>query len=94
MSFICEKCHNVSKPYENMFVVVIDKRDKTYYYLVIKKQRNLKKEYLGYKDKIELEIAKEELKRFGYEIIKEFTTNGYEIVKENRLCTVCIKNEK
>ena len=94
MSFICDKCHNISKPHEKMSVVVIDKRDKSYYYLVIKKQRNLKKEYLQYKDKIELEIAKEELKRFGYEIIKEFTTNGYEIAKENRLCIKCISDEK
>ena len=36
MSFKCDKCHKISKPYEKQHKIIVEKREKTYHYFVIK----------------------------------------------------------
>jgi len=83
MGFRCQKCNETSQPYEKQNKVVVEKRDKSYHYYVVKirLQRGKTKETYT-------EIKPDEKDR-SRQIIREFTTRGWEIEKELKICGGC-----
>ena len=90
MGFKCQKCNETSQPYEKQNKVVVEKREKSYRYFIVKVrlQRNKTKE-------INTEIKPDERDR-NKQLIREFTSKGWEIVKEQICCERCanIKERK
>lgn len=87
MSYRCDKCHNNSQEGEKQNKLVVEKKNKAYHYYVVKVrlQRGKTKETYT-------EIKPDEKDR-NKQIVKQFTTRGWEITKELKICGRCA-NEK
>ena len=88
--FRCEQCNKVTKSNESMNKLVIEKRPKEYYTLILKKKKGKDKIIRHYK------LSVDELQEFTerhWEKTNEFTSKGWEIKKELNVCLACYKNE-
>ena len=83
MGFRCQKCNEVSQPYEKQNKVVVEKRDKSYHYYVVKIR--LQK---GKTKEIYTETKPDEREK-NKQLIRQFTTRGWEICKELKTCERC-----
>lgn len=83
MGFKCQKCNKTSQPYEKQNKVVVEKRNRSYHYYVVK-VRNPH----GKIKEIYTEIKPDERDR-NKQILKEFNSRGWEIVQELRVCEEC-----
>lgn len=81
--FKCQKCHNSSKYGEKQHKIVVEKKEKTYHYFVVKIRKGR-----GKTEQITTQIAPDK-RNPNRTIVKEFTTKGYEIVKELKICERC-----
>jgi len=84
--FICDKCKKSSNPKEKQNKVTIKTREKYYHYYKVK-----------YKDFRRFKIIITENKHFAKDkdnkILKEWKSNGKEIIKEINLCNKCYNKE-
>lgn len=83
MGFRCQKCKKISQKGEKQHKVVIEKREKTYHYFVVKirLQRGKTKEIYT--------KTKPDEKDRNKQVIKQFTTKGWEIAREQNCCKEC-----
>ena len=81
--FKCEKCHKNSKYGEKQHKLVVEKREKSYHYYVVKVRLQR-----GKTKQIYIETKPDERDR-NKQLLKEFTTRGWEIVRELKLCETC-----
>ena len=84
MSFKCQKCNRISEVYEKQNTLIIEKRDRSYHYYVVKIRGNY-----GKTKEIYTEI-KPDPKDKNKQILKEFTTKGWEIVRALKVCGRCV----
>ena len=84
MGFKCQKCNEPSQPYEKENKVVIEKKDRVYHYYVVKVRLQRGKVKEVYTE------TKPDVRDRNKQILKEFTTRGWEIVKELKICGRCI----
>ena len=83
--FRCEQCHNVSQSREQQYILVVEKRPKTYtYYLV--KTRSKDKEDVSNWVTVRPESGESR-------VVKTKTTQGWEVVRETRICKQCLPRE-
>lgn len=83
--FNCEVC---KRPSYKMERIVVEKRNTTYYYTVIRKKRTGSIKILNYM------LSEEEIsnyKKEGFEVFKKAPSKGTEIVKEIKVCRNCSK---
>ena len=81
--FRCEKCSQISKSGEKQNKLVVEKRDKTYHYYVVKIRG-----HYGKNEEIYTE-TKPDPKDKSKQILKEFNTKGWEIIRELKICGRC-----
>jgi len=88
MGFKCQKCNKASLPDEKQRKLLVEKRERTYHYYVVK-IRNL----YGEDKEIITEIKPKDDEK-DKKILKEFIKKGWEIVKELKVCKQCaeVKN--
>ena len=84
MSFLCQICNKASQAGEKENRTVKEKRTRTYHYYIVKFR------VFG-KDKIIITESKEFAERKEHKILKQFTTRGWEISKELKICGNCVK---
>jgi len=82
--FRCEKCNKNSRYGEKQNKVVIEKREKTYHYFVVKVRKGR-----GKTEQIITQTAPDK-RNPNKQIVKEFNTKGWEIRKEIKVCERCI----
>jgi len=89
--FICDKCGKSSLPYEKQNKIVVEKRDRIYYNVIILDIVNKTKKFLQFPEKNYkiLEDLKLRSKEENYKILKDYCSKGSEIRKEISVCTKC-----
>ena len=85
--FICYKCKKMSEVGEKQNKVITEKRDRTYYNVIVLDLITKEKKFLQYANKDYKILA--ELKEKGYKVIKDYLSKGNEIRKEISVCTKC-----
>jgi len=85
--FKCQKCGKNSLSYEKQNKVITEKRDRTYYNVIVLDLITKEKKFLQYANKDYKILA--ELKEKGYKVIKDYLSKGNEIRKEISVCTKC-----
>ena len=88
MSYICQMCNKTTTSGEKLNKIVLDKRKKTYYNILFKKKRN--NQILIKRNFMNAELI-EQLKRDGWDKIKERSSIGWEISRELNVCKECYK---
>jgi len=83
--FKCQKCNKISNIYEKQNTIIIEKREKSYHYYVIKVRLGR-----GKTKQIITQTAPDK-RDPNKQIVKEFNTKGWEIVRELKVCKECIK---
>lgn len=87
--FKCQICNKVSKAKEKINKIVLDKRKKTYYNVLLRRKRSSAKMI---KHHLLDEKTLEELKYEGWDKIKEWNSIGWEIVREIDVCKECYES--
>ncbi len=85
--FICDKCKKMSEVGEKQTKVILEKRERTYYNVIILDFITKEKKFLQYANK-DYKILTE-LKEKGFKVIKDYLSKGSEIKKEISVCTLC-----
>ena len=89
MSYICQKCGATVPDRVPQNLTIVKTRDKNYYHLVVKNPVSHKKEIYNYNSFEERQEAHKKFLENKYEIIRQWTTKGSEIVKEMGVCPQC-----
>lgn len=79
----CQNCNKISEPCEKQHIIITKKRPKSYRYYVVKIRKGR-----GKTEQITTQTAPDR-RNPNKQIIKEFTTRGWEIEKELRICKEC-----
>jgi len=82
MSYKCEQCNTVVESTISLNRKVIERRTKSYHYFVVQPYIRRKKSFTTESK----EIAEQEQNQ----IVREFNTRGWEIVKEIQVCEECV----
>ena len=90
--FKCKKCGKSSQPKTRQNKVTVEKRERTYYNIIIKNNLVKRPRFLQFERKDSKVI--EELARQGWKIVKESFSKGFEIVKEISICSECYEQSK
>lgn len=81
--FRCQRCHKNSEYGEKQNRIVIEKKDKSYHYYIVKIRIQKGKTKQIYTE------TKPDVTETNKQIVKEFTTRGWEIKKETKICGEC-----
>ena len=81
--FRCQRCHKNSKYGEKQNKIIIEKREKSYHYYIVKIRIQKGKTKQIYTE------TKPDITEKNKQVVKEFTTRGWEIVKQLILCKGC-----
>jgi len=89
--FICEKCKKMSEVGEKQNKIVITKKDRIYYNIVILDLLTKQKKFLQFSEKNYkiLEDLKLRSKLENFKVLKDYVSKGNEIKKEISVCTLC-----
>lgn len=87
MGFRCQKCNKVSQPCEKQYPIVLEKRDKVYHYYVVKVRGHYNK------NKEVITETKPDERDKTKQIVRQFSSKGWEIAKLIKVCEECA-NEK
>ena len=97
MSFLCNNCNKTSKPKTRQNRITIEKRERTYYNIIITHKAVKKERFLQFENKDQNIL--DNLNKLGWKVVHERFSKGTEIIKEKILCEDCYrklgeKNEK
>jgi hypothetical protein len=89
--FKCQKCGKSSLPYEKQNKIVVEKRARIYYNVIILDLLNKTKKFLQFPEKNYkiLEDLKLRSKEENYKILKDYISKGSETIKEISICDKC-----
>jgi len=90
--FNCNQCHKTSKPRTRQNKVVIERRERTYYSIIIKHNIIKHLRFLQYERK-DRQIL-ENLERQGWKSVHENFSKGWETVKEKNVCEECYEKSQ
>ena len=88
MSFICEKCNKTILKGQKQHKIVIKKRPKIYKYFLVKYRTS------QMKDSVKITEDENFSKLKGNKLLKSWTSKGWEIVQELRVCKECFNEKK
>jgi len=89
MSFLCDNCKQTSPPRTRMNKIIIKKRERAYYNIIIRHKLIKKERYMQFERKDQQIL--ENLERQGWKVVNESFSKGIEIVKEKSICEDCNK---
>lgn len=92
MSFLCDNCNKISQPRTRQNKITTEKRERTYYSIIIRHKLVKKERYLQFERK-DIAILKE-LERDGWKIVYDKFSKGWEIIREKILCEDCYETSK
>ena len=81
--FRCEKCHKNSEHGEKQHKIVVEKRNKSYHYYIVKVRGHYGKTKTVYTE------TKPDEKDKNKQILKQFNTRGWEIARQITVCERC-----
>jgi len=84
MSFRCPNCQKLTAPGAKQNTIIVKKRQRTYHYYVVETYVQ-KDSYITYTE------TKPDENDKNIKILKEFTSNGWEIEQEKKVCNQCLK---
>jgi hypothetical protein len=84
MSFRCQECKKLSQPGEKQNSIIVKKRQQSYHYYVVET-------YTQKDSQIIFTETKPDENDKNIKILKEFTSHGWEIVEEKKVCNQCLK---